>query len=430
MASSSDEAGRVVTAALTSAHVLPAEDAADFGKLFAKCHADFGQRTQLEWAKIAPPAVTHFDNLEELPASSAYLSELLNKVVILKLNGGLGSSMGVHRGPKSTIEVKAGLNFLDLTVRQVEYLNSRHGVDVPLVLMNSFRTHDATVRALSRYAQHHVTIHCFLQSAFPRLDRDTFAPLPLEPFSKSTEAAWTPGGHGDVFRALEKSGLLEKLLAAGKEILFISNVDNLGATLDLRILHSMLSRNVGFLMEVTERMRSDAQGGALVAYDGKLKLLEGGLVPADRAEDFKSLRNFGAWCTNNLWLNLKDLKIALANGTIDPPVLISERTIVFGSDGTRIPVLELETAAGAAIEFFPRAEAVRVSRSRFIPIKNTGAALPTSAFFVLRARNNSSDSPRARTHPVHSPQETSLLCRAACTRCGTARSSCRPRGPR
>lgn len=376
MASSSDEAGRVVSLALSSASVLPAEDAADFGKLFAKCHADFGQRaTSLDWTKIVPPAVTVFDDMEELPASGSYISELLNKVVILKLNGGLGSSMGVHRGPKSTIEVKAGLNFLDLTVRQVEYLNSRHGVDVPLVLMNSFRTHDATVRALSRYAQHHVTIHCFLQSAFPRLDRDTFAPLPLEPFSKNTEAAWTPGGHGDVYRALEKSGLLEKLLAAGKEILFISNVDNLGATLDLRLLHHILSSNVGFLMEVTERTRSDAQGGALVAYDGKLKLLEGGLVPADRTEDFKSLRNFGAWCTNNLWVNLKDCKLALANGSIDPPVLISERTIVFGADGARIPVLELETAAGASIEFFPRAEAVRVSRSRFIPIKNTGEIL-------------------------------------------------------
>lgn len=370
--SSSEDAGRVVAAALTAARVLDAAAANDFGLLFARCHSSFGRpTTALDWAKLsAPTGVTPFEELEELPASSSLLTELLTKVAICKLNGGLGTSMGC-RGPKSTIPVKGSATFLDLTVRQVDFLNSRYGVDVPLVLMNSFRTHDTTVRALSRYASHHVTVHCFLQSAFPRLDRDTFAPLPLEPFSPATEAAWAPPGHGDVFRALDKSGLLEKLLAAGKEILFISNVDNLAATLDLRLLHHVLTRSIPFCMEVTERTRSDAQGGALVGYDGKLKLLEAGLVPADRLEEFKSLRVFSEWCTNNLWVSLKEVKAALAAGAIVSPVLVSERSVI-GADGVRVPVLELETAAGAAIEFFARAEAVRVPRSRFLPVKNTG----------------------------------------------------------
>jgi UTP--glucose-1-phosphate uridylyltransferase len=398
-----EDAGRVVAAALTAARVLDAEAAHDFGVLFARCHSDFGRRAAaLDWSVLSQPRVTAFDELEELPASSALLTELLNKVAILKLNGGLGTSMGC-RGPKATINVKAGHSFLDLTVRQVDFLNSRHGVDVPLVLMNSFRTHDTTVRALSRYANHHVTIHCFEQSRFPRLDRDTFAPLPLEPFSSATEAAWAPPGHGDVWRALDKSGLLEKLLAAGKEVIFISNVDNLAATLDIRLLHHVLTRaiplcvcrkpqlhtgtamltssrtpplpplvRVPSCMEVTERVRSDVQGGALVACEGKLKLLEAGLVPAERLEDFKSLRSFPDWCTNNLWASLKDIKAALAVGAILPPVLVSERTIALpGAEDGRVPVLELETAAGAAIEFFARAEAVRVPRSRFLPVKST-----------------------------------------------------------
>ena len=366
-----EDAGRVVAAALTAARVLDAEAAHDFGVLFARCHSDFGRRAAaLDWSVLSQPRVTAFDELEELPASSALLTELLNKVVVLKLNGGLGTSMGC-RGPKATINVKSGQSFLDLTVRQVDFLNSRYGVDVPLVLMNSFRTHDTTVRALSRYATHHVTIHCFVQSAFPRLDRDTFAPLPLEPFSSATEAAWAPPGHGDVFRALDKSGLLATLLAAGKEVIFISNVDNLNATLDLRLLHHVLTRAIPFCMEVTERVRSDTQGGALVGYEGKLKLLEAGLVPADRLEDFKSLRAFPSWCTNNLWAKLGAVKAALAAGAIVPPVLVSERFVAVPGADDRVPVLELETAAGAAIEFFRRAVGVRVPRSRFLPVKST-----------------------------------------------------------
>lgn len=85
---------------------------------------------------------------------------------------------------------RAGLTFLDLTVRQVEYLNTRYGVDVPLVLMNSFRTHEATVKILSKYRDHHVSITCFTQSAFPRIDRDHFTPLPVSAFSPETEEQW------------------------------------------------------------------------------------------------------------------------------------------------------------------------------------------------------------------------------------------------
>ena len=48
--------------------------------------------------------------------------EFLSKLVVVKLNGGLGTSMGCT-GPKSLISVRSGLNFLDLTVQQIEHLN-------------------------------------------------------------------------------------------------------------------------------------------------------------------------------------------------------------------------------------------------------------------------------------------------------------------
>lgn len=50
------------------------------------------------------------------------MKELLDKLIVVKLNGGLGTSMGCH-GPKSVIVVRNGLTFLDLTVQQIEVLH-------------------------------------------------------------------------------------------------------------------------------------------------------------------------------------------------------------------------------------------------------------------------------------------------------------------
>lgn len=47
---------------------------------------------------------------------------------------------------------------------------------------------------------------------------------------------WYPPGHGDTYQSFYNSGLLDKFLSKGKEIVFISNIDNLGATVDLSIL--------------------------------------------------------------------------------------------------------------------------------------------------------------------------------------------------
>jgi UTP--glucose-1-phosphate uridylyltransferase len=214
--------GSLIAHALSSNGLLDEASAAAYGALFARFSRQH-RAPPMDWSHLTATPTTPYEALETVPADARLQSELLKKVAILKLNGGLGTSMGC-RGPKAAIPIRNGLTFLDLTVRQVEYLNTLHAVDVPLVLMNSFRTHDVTVRLLSRYAHHHVTIHCFSQSCFPRMDRDTFAPVPVEPFTPSTEAAWYPPGHGDVFRALERSGVLDKLLSTGKEYVFISNV--------------------------------------------------------------------------------------------------------------------------------------------------------------------------------------------------------------
>jgi UDP-N-acetylglucosamine pyrophosphorylase len=159
----------------------------------------------------------------------------------------------------------------------------------------------------------------------------------LSPFCRTT------AGHGEVYRALDKSGVLDVLLAQGREIVFISNVDNLGATVDLNVLYHLISKDVDFCMEVTDKTRGDVQGGTLVEYEGKPRLVELSQVPREHEQSFKSLKTFTCFNTNNLWANLRAIKELVASNSIQPPVVVNERTL----KGSHI--LELETAAGAAI---------------------------------------------------------------------------------
>jgi len=223
-------------------------------------------------------------------------------------------------------------------------------------------------------------------------------PQPSSHFPSPLLLILSPPGHGDVYRSLEKSGVLDKLLAAGKEYVFISNVDNLNAAIDLRLLYHLVNnRGVSFCMEVTERTRQDVQGGTLVEYEGKPHLLEASQVPPQHWDDLRSLKKFRTWCTNNLWVSLKEMKEIISVRSLDwgSPVIVNERIISSAGRGTGgvsgetggglcvngggglgrgggIPILELETAAGGAIGFFPGAIGVLVPRSRFLPVKNTG----------------------------------------------------------
>jgi len=172
-----------------------------------------------------------------------------------------------------------------------------------------------------------------------------------------------------VYRALDKSGVLDALLGQGKDLVFISNVDNLGATVDLDILYHLVTKDVRFCMEVTDKTRGDVQGGTLVEYGGKAKLVELSQVPREHEQAFKSLRTFTCFNTNNLWASLRSMKELVAANALQPNVVVSER-VLRGSH-----ILELETAAGAAIEFFDSAIGVRVPRCRFLPVKSTSDLL-------------------------------------------------------
>jgi UTP--glucose-1-phosphate uridylyltransferase len=310
---------------------------------------------------------------EHLPAGDG---AALGQAVVLKLNGGLGTSMGMTKA-KSLLEVKEGVTFLDVIVRQVLWLRERHGATVPLVLMNSFATRDDTLAALEGYpdlAVDRLPLD-FLQGRVPKLLEDGH-----EPVSWAADPAleWAPPGHGDVYTSLDGSGMLDELLERGYRYAFLSNSDNLGAVLDPRILDWFAGEGLPFLSESTHRTEGDRKGGHLARRraDGGLVLRETAQTPDEDRQAFEDVSRHRFFNCNNVWVNLRALR-----GTLDErghvlglPMIVNRKT-VDPTDPSSPAVVQLETAMGAAIGVFEGAGALRVPRSRFTPVKTTSDLL-------------------------------------------------------
>ncbi|GJP51765.1 hypothetical protein CLOM_g10908, partial [Closterium sp. NIES-68] len=323
----------------------------------------------IQWDKIKSPTdkeVVPYDDLPAVPEDPAVVKALLSKLAVMKLNGGLGTTMGCT-GPKSVIEVRNGQTFLDLILKQIETLNAKYGSSVPLVLMDSFNTHDDTLKILEKYTDSAVKIKYFNQSQYPRVVADDNTPWPAK--GRKDKAAWYPPGHGDVFPALCNSGVLDQLLAEGIEYVFLANADNLGATVDLRILNFIVQNNNEYCLEVTPKTLADVKGGTIINYDGKLQLLEIAQVAPEHVSEFKSIDKFKIFNTNNIWLNLAAIKRLVESDALKLDIIPNPKVV----DG--VEVLQLETAAGAAMKFFDRAIGVNVPRSRFLPVKATSDLL-------------------------------------------------------
>ncbi len=302
---------------------------------------------------------------------------LLAETVVIKLNGGLGTGMGLDRA-KTLLPVKDGLNFLDLIARQVLHLRERK--PVRFLLMNSFSTSADTMEYLAKYAELGTRERLeFLQSKVPKIEVETLQPAeaPGHP-----ELEWCPPGHGDIYASLSGSGLLETLLRNGVRYAFISNADNLGATPDLRLLQFFAQRDASFMMEVTRRTEADRKGGHLAVRhaDGRLVLRESAQCPDDDMPEFQDIDKHRYFNTNNLWVRLDRLREVLAKnkGVFPLPIIRNEKTLN-PKDSESPRVYQLETAMGAAIEQFSDAVALTVPRSRFAPVKKT------SDLMVLRS---------------------------------------------
>ncbi|MEC7641707.1 MAG: UTP--glucose-1-phosphate uridylyltransferase [Nitrospinota bacterium] len=326
-----------------------------------------------DWASFRGPdpgSLPQYDSLA-VPAA-AQLRKALKRLVVCKLNGGLGTSMGCS-GPKSAVVVRGGHSFLDLIVEQLCSLNREHSASVPLVLMNSFYTDAAT--DTEKYSGR-LTIETFQQNKFPRIDKNTETLLDEGTFGN---AAWYPPGHGDFYSAVHQRGLLDQWLDNGRDLLFISNSDNLGATVDPRILSHMEKSGCPFLMEVTPKTVADVKGGTLYQEGDELHLMEFAQVPPEHLDDFCYTEKFRTFNTNNLWINLSCLRERIRQGPMHLPIIVNPKRI----EG--VEVIQLETAMGAAIGSFPGSMGLVVPRSRHLPVKKTSDLfLVQSDLFILK----------------------------------------------
>ena len=301
-------------------------------------------------------------------------TDALDRAIVIKLNGGLGTSMGMQ-GAKSLLAVKDELSFLDIIVRQLLHIRRQSGARLPLVLMNSFTTRSDSLAALADYPDFTQDVPVdFLQHMEPKIWKDSLAPAtwPDDP-----EKEWCPPGHGDIYTALVAGGMLDDLLARGYEYAFVSNADNLGAIVDVAILGFVAERGIPFLMEVADRTAADRKGGHLArSSDGRLILRESAQCPPDEEQAFQDVQLYRYFNTNNLWINLRALAQILAerNGVLGLPLIRNEKSVDPAKPSTP-RVYQLETAMGAAIAVIENAQALRVPRSRFVPVKKNSDLL-------------------------------------------------------
>ena len=378
--------------------VAPSAIAAFFGsvdKVFA------GESGLISESSIDP--VENLPHFDSLPNDSVQGGEGFNQLAVIKLNGGLGTGMGLDRA-KSLIRVKDDDTFLDFIARQILYLREAgRAPNLAFYLMNSFSTQQDTLDYLRKYPALATAGKLdFLQSKAPKLDAQTLEPVswPADP-----DLEWCPPGHGDIYPSMLGSGLLDRLLARGVNYLFVSNADNLGATVDSKLLGYFAGSGCSFLMEVAERTGADRKGGHLArrSGDGQLLLRESAQTPRADAGPFQDIERHRYFNTNSLWIRLDHLQTEMIRrGGALPLALITNTKTVDPRDARSPKVLQLECAMGAAIECFEKSGAVVVPRSRFAPVKTTSdlLALRSDAYRVTEDFRLVLDSSRRGQPPL------------------------------
>lgn len=340
-----------------------------------------GRLDQGETGLLPESAIQPIDDIalyDSLAEASPEDVNLLDQLAVIKLNGGLGTGMGLS-GPKSLLPVRGSDTFLDLIARQMLRLRDETRRRRPVfLLMNSFSTRSASLEHLKKYPQlaNEDGSLDFVQNKVPKLHPGTLAPVS---WSDAPELEWCPPGHGDLYPSLlGNDGLLDRLLDQGIRYLFVSNSDNLGATVDRRLLRYFAEADKSFLMEVAARTEVDRKGGHLARRksDGRLVLRESAQCPPGDIDSFQDISRHSCFNTNNLWIQLEHLRDALQahGGSLPLPLIQNHKTVDPQQPETQ-PVLQLESAMGAAIECFDQSGAVLVPRSRFAPVKTTNDLL-------------------------------------------------------
>jgi UTP--glucose-1-phosphate uridylyltransferase len=260
-----------------------------------------GSTGMIPEAQIRP--IEELSSLENL--SSHFVDagrSALSQSILLKLNGGLGTGMGLERA-KSLLVVKDDLTFLDVIARQALYAH------VPLVLMNSFSTRADSLALLAKYPELQGKIPPdFLQHKVPRYS----SPICLRPIgrrSRSLNGA-RPATETSTRRS-SRAGSWIRCSPAGYRYAFVSNADNLGAELDPqdpRLLRRARVSRSSWRWRIA--LAADRKGGHIArrADDGRLILRESAQCPDPKTwSAFQDTERHRYFNTNNLWLNLRAL---------------------------------------------------------------------------------------------------------------------------
>ncbi|MBR4399751.1 MAG: UTP--glucose-1-phosphate uridylyltransferase [Aeriscardovia sp.] len=299
----------------------------------------------------------------------------LASTAFIKLNGGLGTSMGL-RAPKSSLPVveKNGevLSFLDIIIRQIQTSRRRLGITFPLIFLDSLHTSSPTLQEAEKlgFSNPGGIPMELMQNREPKILPDG---SPAS-WAQDPSLEWCPMGHGDIFNVLYTSGLLDLLLEKGIKYLFISNCDNLGARPSTKIASYFASLPASFMMEVARRTPSDVKGGQIVRdkFSGRLVLREMSQVSPEDMKFATDISRHMYFNTNNLWIKVEALKERLeeVKGDFDFPIIVNKKT-VDPSDPGSLSVVQLETAMGSIISQFRASACLEVDRPRFLPVKTT-----------------------------------------------------------
>ncbi len=314
--------------------------------------------------------------LSDIAVSDEDAAAALEQTVIIKLNGGLGTSMGMDKA-KSLLPVREDKTFLDIIVDQVQQARARYQIQLPLLFMNSFRTQQDTLAALAPYDDLAIAglDLGFVQNQEPKLRADDLTPVewPADPALE-----WCPPGHGDLYTAFATSGVLDRLLSLGYRYASVSNSDNLGAAPNATIAGWFAASGAPYAAEICRRTAADRKGGhlAIRKSDRQLILRDTAQTPKDEMHFFTDEFRHPFFHCNNLWFDLQVLDRTLRErkGVLGLPLIKNEKT-VDPADPSSPKVIQIETAMGAAVEVFEGATAIGVGRDRFLPVKTTSDLL-------------------------------------------------------
>lgn len=270
-------------------------------------------------------------------------------VGVVILAGGMATRFGGV--VKAGVEALDGRSFLDLKIADVRRLAERTGARIPVYLMTSFATDGEIRRLAEAETSDHAPVRTFPQLISLRL-------TPEGELFRGPDGAPSPyaPGHGDLPLALHRAGLLDAFRAEGGELLAMSNVDNLGATLDPAVLGFHLDSGAAVTAEVVDKEPGD-KGGAPARVDGALQIVEAFRFPEAFDQDA-----IGVFNTNTFVLSASALR---------PDFPFSWFAVRKEVEGR--PAVQFERLVGQLTAFLPSAF-LRVPRSgedgRFQPAKD------------------------------------------------------------